>query len=95
MTAVVLDPRQRHWRYWYGLGRWQRKRHIQLIAEPLCRMCLLDGKVAVAVVADHIVHHGGDWNQFWLGKLQSLCQNCHESRKRVQATRATMYSFET
>lgn len=59
----------------------------QLSAEPLCRMCLRDGKVEPAVIADHIVEHHGDWNQFWLGELQSLCKHCHESRKKVQNVR--------
>jgi len=39
--------------------------------------------VTAARICDHVEPHRGDVNKFWLGKLQSLCRNCHESRKRI------------
>jgi hypothetical protein len=45
-------------------------------------MCLARGIVIVATVADHIEPHGGNWNLFLTGKLQSLCEHCHNSSKR-------------
>ena len=49
---------------------------------PLCKHCLEKGLVVPAVIADHVEPHRGDWNSFWLGILQSLCRNCHESGKK-------------
>jgi hypothetical protein len=45
-------------------------------------MCLKEGRITQATMADHIQEHGGDWNEFRLGAIQSLCSNCHNSRKR-------------
>jgi len=55
-------------------------REHQLRIEPLCRLCDQRGLVVPATVADHIVDHCGDWNQFRLGELQSLCEECHERK---------------
>jgi hypothetical protein len=41
----------------------------------------------VATVADHIQPHNGNWNEFWLGELQSLCAPCHSSTKRTMELR--------
>jgi 5-methylcytosine-specific restriction endonuclease McrA len=71
------NPQQLHWTRWYSLSRWRKRRDYQLRIEPLCRVCLERGRVVAASVADHVVHHGGDWNEFRLGKLQSLCAECH------------------
>lgn len=72
---------------WYGLARWKKRRRAQLMREPLCRYCLERGTVTVATVADHIDRHDGDWNRFWLGPLQSLCESCHNSLKKRQEAR--------
>ena len=50
-------------------------------------MCLKEGKVVPATVADHVVPHHGDVNLFWLGELQSLCAPHHSSSKRVEEIR--------
>jgi hypothetical protein len=67
----------------HGTERWRRMAKHQLRIEPMCAMCLAEGRGPVpARVADHITPHHNDVNQFWLGKLQSLCTHCHESRKK-------------
>jgi 5-methylcytosine-specific restriction enzyme A len=76
-TAGATDVTKLH-----NKARWHRVARLQLLHEPLCRMCLADGRVEPATVADHIEPHHGDVNKFWLGKLQSLCRHCHESRKK-------------
>jgi 5-methylcytosine-specific restriction endonuclease McrA len=71
------------WRkYWYSSRHWRRRRAHQLLCEPLCKMCLARGVTTPATIADHVVSHGGDWNAFILGELQSLCEPCHNSLKR-------------
>jgi 5-methylcytosine-specific restriction protein A len=54
---------------------------LQLQSEPLCASCLQRGIVRAATVADHVVPHNGDRASFLLGKLQSLCAECHNGPK--------------
>jgi 5-methylcytosine-specific restriction protein A len=70
------------WSAFYNTARWQRLRKHQLREHPVCAFCLQRGQVVPAVVVDHIEPHKGDWNRFCLGKLQSLCEVCHNGRKR-------------
>jgi 5-methylcytosine-specific restriction enzyme A len=79
--------RKRGYRDWYNTTRWRTLREYQLHIEPLCRLCLARGQVVAATVADHIVPHKGDWNAFVTGKLQSLCVECHNGRKRTEDIR--------
>ena len=67
-----------------GTRRWRRRARLQLLHEPLCRRCLERGKNVAARVADHIIAHRGDINGFWLGPLQSLCFECHNSDKQSE-----------
>jgi 5-methylcytosine-specific restriction protein A len=71
------------WRGWYWTQRWRRRSRHQLRIEPVCRMCAARGLVVPATIADHVEHHGGDRNKFWLGKLQSLCKPCHDGPRKV------------
>ena len=66
----------------YRSPRWRRIRKAQLIEHPLCKFCLEQGRVTPAAIADHVEPHRDDINQFWVGKLQSLCLQCHVSTKR-------------
>lgn len=68
------------WRSWYSLRRWRRRAKHQLAAEPLCAWCLASGRFVPATIADHVVSHRGDWNEFLLGDLQSLCVGCHNKK---------------
>jgi 5-methylcytosine-specific restriction enzyme A len=68
-------------RLWYTTQRWKNRSRLQLIAEPLCRFCANHGISRRAKVADHIIPHGGDWNSFLTGELQSLCKPCHDGIK--------------
>jgi len=61
---------------------WHRRARRQLQCEPLCAMCLSEGRIIAAKIADHITPHRNDPHAFWTGQLQSLCANCHESRKK-------------
>lgn len=75
------------WLPFYKTGFWQRQRRFQLRQEPLCAFCLKRGVVTVARVVDHVEPHKGDWNKFRLGKVQSLCDSCHNSSKRYVEVR--------
>jgi hypothetical protein len=66
---------------------WHRRARFQLQREPLCAMCLAEGKVVAARIADHIEPHHDDPIRFWNGKLRSLCARI--------ATRAGRSSWRT
>jgi 5-methylcytosine-specific restriction endonuclease McrA len=53
----------------------------QLAAAPYCALCWQKGLVVPAQVADHVVPHRGDARKFWFGRLQSLCEPCHNGIK--------------
>jgi 5-methylcytosine-specific restriction enzyme A len=72
---------------WYDTAAWARRRKHQLMTQPLCVMCAANGKITPATVADHIEPHRGDFNKFVLGRLQSLCRDCHNSRKQRGETK--------
>ena len=51
-------------------------------------MCLAEGIVCAAVVADHIEPHRGDVERFWRGALQSLCNPHHNAAKQAEESAA-------
>src|SRR5215831_3334678 len=72
-------PHQPEIHRWYNRSEWQRRRRHQLRLQPLCETCLEAGRVTVATVADRIEPHRGNYELFRLGKLRSLCVECHDS----------------
>lgn len=68
---------------WYGTAQWKRRRARQLADEPLCCMCLDEGRATRATVADHDPPHRGDRIAFFNGPLQSLCKRHHDSDKAL------------
>ena len=68
----------------YDSARWKRMRTYQLQLHPLCKYCLERAIVTPATICDHTVPHKGDINKFWLGQLQSLCDNCHKATKHFE-----------
>jgi 5-methylcytosine-specific restriction enzyme A len=76
-----MAPRTEHGRL-HGSAWWQRRRLVQLNAEPFCRLCSAMGKVTLADTVDHIEPHHGDLTAFRKGPLQSLCKACHDRVKQ-------------
>jgi 5-methylcytosine-specific restriction enzyme A len=77
-NPFVGDPRD-----WYQLESWRRRRRLQLRTEPTCAICAKKGLVVPATIADHVEPHRGDPIAFATGLLQSLCERCHNSDKRL------------
>lgn len=75
------------YRAWYKSRTWQALRRSQLQAEPLCRMCMADGRITAATVCDHVAPHKGDRDRFFSGPFQSLCKPCHDSAKQSEERR--------
>lgn len=73
----------RPWRHLYNKKAWHRLRATRLRDEPVCRMCVQQGRVTVATIVDHIKPHKGDEVLFFDPEnLQSLCKQCHDSAKQ-------------
>jgi hypothetical protein len=51
---------------------------VQLQNHPLCALCLERNIIKAARVVHHLEPHGGDWELFRLGELQSLCKEHHD-----------------
>ena len=69
----------------YGRS-WQRLRVSYLSANPLCEMCLAEGKCVPAVLVHHRVPlaDGGGNDE---ANLQSLCQPCHSAHHARDGSR--------
>ena len=70
----------------YGTEHWRTRSKLQRQSQPLCEECLKAGVVMPAEEADHVERHGNDRNRFYLGRLQSLCRDCH-ARKTLAENR--------
>ena len=64
----------------------QRLRRQLFQREPLCRACMADGRVTVAVIRDHIIplaEQGPDTE----ANVQPLCQACSDVKTQREAQR--------
>jgi hypothetical protein len=57
-------------------------------------MCLAEGKVEPATLADHVIPHRGDQKLFFFGELQSLFSTHHSSDKAL-LERGIVKRFDT
>ena len=62
----------------YNGGTWRKLRTMQLQSQPLCELCLVDGKTVVATVVHHKQEIKLDGERYGVDNLQSLCRSCHE-----------------
>lgn len=77
---------QQDWRAWYRTAEWRRRREEQLRRDPWCVECARQGRQVLATEADHVIPHRGDFDLFFGGELQSMCDSCH-SRKTQREVR--------
>jgi len=75
----------------YKTRHWRRLSELQRIKQPLCEMCLEQGIIKKADVADHIIEIRDDWSKRYDdSNIMSLCHSCHwikskeEREKRKQ-----------
>ena len=80
---ATTTKRRGQWDRWYNTKPWDRRRKLQLRQQPLCEICLREGRLEPAEIADHVQPHRGDYNLFRLGPLQSLCKKCHDQTKHI------------
>ena len=70
----------------YSTAAWKKLRQAHLVKEPLCQFCLAVDRVnATNLIVDHIRPHRGDRKLFYDSRnLQTLCEGCHNGRKRLK-----------
>src|SRR4029077_18606542 len=61
---------------------------ISYVRSQLCEMCLKDGRINAATIADHIERHRVISKKFFFGELQSLCVSCTAKASRNATMRA-------
>jgi 5-methylcytosine-specific restriction endonuclease McrA len=66
----------------YASKRWRKFRAVQLLLEPLCRMCQTEGRITAADCVDHIrpVRGPDDVRFLDYAAVQSLCNRCHSKK---------------
>ena len=76
-----------------GYGRaWQKARKQYLDANPLCVMCLKEGRYRKATVVDHIKPHRGDEKLFWdRSNWQALCKQHHDQKTLTEDINPTYH----
>ena len=69
-----------------GYGRrWQKRRTLFLLKNPLCRICEAAGRTEAATCVDHIKPHKGDQGLFWdEDNWQGLCDPCHSKKTAAE-----------
>lgn len=70
--------RQAESRAWYSLPVWRKLAALVRSEEPLCQLCLKEGRLTPSQCVDHKVPHRGDWALF-ISRLNTwaLCKRCH------------------
>lgn len=82
--------RNQPWRKWYATKAWQAIRSRQLREHPLCERCWQEGQTTEATIVNHIGGHGGDYERFFNGSVESLCKPHHDidvQREEAEARR--------
>jgi 5-methylcytosine-specific restriction enzyme A len=68
----------------YSTERWQRVRRRQLLREPLCRACQIEGAITQAVEVDHIKRVSVGGAVFDPANMQSLCKEHHSIKTKYE-----------
>lgn len=67
----------------YQSLRWKQLREAKLMSQPLCEVCLAEGRVTPAEDVHHIdsfLNYSGTlrlWKAFGYANLMSVCKECH------------------
>jgi 5-methylcytosine-specific restriction protein A len=68
----------------YDSDAWRKLRKQQLSRQPLCAMCLQEGRFNKAQVADHVIPIRQGGGRLDINNLQSLCWSCHSKKSKSE-----------
>lgn len=72
----------RYARFYASTG-WRRARSYQLMKQPLCEQCLLEGKVKPATIVHHLEEIRTNWDKrLDEENLESICQQHHNKEHK-------------
>lgn len=74
-------------RAWYKSPAWKIRKRDQKAAQPLCELCLKEGRDRLMAIVDHHPPHNEDWNQFFHGPVRSLCKPHHDGQAQADEAR--------
>lgn len=80
------DARRRNQSFYHS-QKWRRMRNSILSEQPLCRMCLHEGRYTEATIVDHIqpINEGG--SKLERDNLQPLCEKHHNQKTAKEMKR--------
>ena len=77
-TQRVITRRRGSAGRFYSTAAWTRLRAHKIARDPLCEVCLAEGRTEAATEVDHIVPIDVDWGRrLDITNLQSLSRSCH------------------
>lgn len=69
----------------YHTSQWRNLRRHKLLLDPLCEVCMEQGRMTKAQVVDHQIELrdpiGGWENRLNLDNLKSMCHACHNAKE--------------
>jgi 5-methylcytosine-specific restriction protein A len=68
----------------YESDAWRNLRKQQINRQPLCEMCLKEGRYEKATAVDHITEIRKGGARLDIENLQSLCWSCHSRKTRSE-----------
>jgi len=68
--------------WFYDSLEWKRIRKSKLTRNPLCELCLKDGRITSATMVDHIKSINKNGSKRAYSNLMSLCEKCHARKSR-------------
>lgn len=67
----------------YNSTKWRKYSKDIRRKEPLCRMCVGEGKTVLATMVDHIIPILAGGDKWVRNNLQPLCKKCHAKKSAL------------
>jgi 5-methylcytosine-specific restriction protein A len=66
----------------YQSDTWRRTRAAKLARNPVCELCLQQGRLTTATVVDHVIPINQGGHRLRYTNLMSLCKKCHARKSQ-------------
>jgi len=83
--AYNQNSRDAELQRFYNSPAWRRLRKLKLQQNPVCEICFAAGRVAGAIIVDHIrAVKDSPEDRLSMDNLQSVCLSCHSRKTRKE-----------